>query len=355
MARIRSDYKVLLLRRSTTTGSFRGMAVFPGGVVDDAVDSKLEEVWQPMFEALKDSPVDAELVQQCWQRERNLALESEEARWQLVSKMTAIRELFEESGILLFAPARNASLEKDFSGGDCNGKNAVDSTGEPLGDILSRLKRHEWRHCIHENAGNLVKFCQQYGVVPDIRILPWDRWIAPVQEPKRFDARFFIVDLHERLSSLSGSDTGDAIAEMLSNTTHDGQETISSVWYHPEEALHEFTQGNISLAPPTFYMLREMSQCTNLRDLMKIAEHRTIGSRMPNLVKVERHYEQDGSALRTDPMVVVALPGDPLHHDTVDPPSARKHRIELRSKHDYVVVDERKLANEKQECIESKL
>jgi len=36
------------------------------------------------------------------------------------------------------------------------------------------------------------------------------------------------------------------------NASHDEQETISSLWVSPKEALKKFSAGEISLAPPTW-------------------------------------------------------------------------------------------------------
>lgn len=71
-------------------------------------------------------------------------------------------------------------------------------------------------------------------------LIPWSRWVTPVVERRRFDARFFLVDLR-----------GSAQQE----GRQDGIETTSAEWLGIEEALESAESGRIWMAPPTSHTL----------------------------------------------------------------------------------------------------
>src|SRR5688572_7456934 len=90
----------------------------------------------------------------------------------------AIRELFEEAGVLL---ARVAPR------GAARGPSALDP----------RLV-DEWRGRLAAGEGgeSFDDLCRAEGLEPDTAALAfWSRWVTPSAEPRRFDAMFYVAEL----------------------------------------------------------------------------------------------------------------------------------------------------------------
>lgn len=125
--------------------------------------------------------------------------------------MAAIRECYEESGILL----TDTSLAPTHPAMQC-------------------------RHQVASGEQHLADLCQQHNLAIDLRNTAYlDHWITPPGPPRRFDTRFFIAKAPE-----------GQIAQ------HDNSETIDSVWLPPHQAIERFHQGRFPLIFPTVAVLK---------------------------------------------------------------------------------------------------
>ena len=139
-----------MLRRTANAVFGAGMFVFPGGRVD-GVDGA------------------ADIARFC------RGLDDEAASRQLgidhgglAYWVAAIRECFEEAGVLL----------------------ATRRDGGPL------ELRNEDRHEIHDSSLSLVELCRRDDLVLDLSTTYYvDHWITPIGEQRRFDTRFFVTEL----------------------------------------------------------------------------------------------------------------------------------------------------------------
>ena len=175
-----SGLEVFLVRRNTVVDFMAGAHVFPGGKVD-AADNEPSFFQRPRGE-----------------REPSTAPEL---------YLAAIRETFEEAGVLLSGEFRTAGLD--------DARQAV-ARGDSFASVLELL-----------------------GAKLDTSLLaPWTRWVTPAVSPKRFDARFFLAA---------------APAEQLAR--HDDYETTESVWIEPLEALEHVQRGEMMIAPATYKCL----------------------------------------------------------------------------------------------------
>ncbi|KAG6833657.1 hypothetical protein H0H87_002853 [Tephrocybe sp. NHM501043] len=147
--------------------------------------------------------------------------------------MTAIRETFEESGLLLASPA---------------------SSSIPF---LTDAELDGARHKIHSQKLDFQTFLSERNFSPDISsLLPFTQWITPVNVLRRFHTQFFVTFLPAAPSSgfTSGSKQ-DRVPK------HDGgQEVISARFVHPEDALNEFRERKITFMPPQAYLLQTLSE-----------------------------------------------------------------------------------------------
>jgi 8-oxo-dGTP pyrophosphatase MutT (NUDIX family) len=173
--------EVLLLQRAERGDHNSGAWVFPGGLLDPA-DRAVEA---SVHGGLTDEQASA-----------LLGLE----RGGLTFFIAAIRECFEESGILFAQDAQGAFASLD--GGE--------------GAQLAAL-----RHELKDGACDLADICRRFS----LRLVPEQlhyigHWITPAGRAKRFDTRFFL-----------------AIAPALQTAMHDATETLDHVWIAPPEAL----------------------------------------------------------------------------------------------------------------------
>jgi 8-oxo-dGTP pyrophosphatase MutT (NUDIX family) len=132
----------------------------------------------------------------------------------------AVRETFEESGVLL-------------AGGSAD--SVVADTTSP-----------DWerdRQALLDRSVSLAELLARRGLVVRSDLLrAWARWITPVVEPRRFDARFFVAALPagQRTRDVSGEATAVA-------------------WIEPAAALAAGRAGEIQLWPPTAVSLAELA------------------------------------------------------------------------------------------------
>jgi 8-oxo-dGTP pyrophosphatase MutT (NUDIX family) len=117
-------------------------------------------------------------------------------------------------------------------------------------------------------------------------LVPWSRWITPAVGGvirKRFDTRFFLARVP----------TGQ-------QPRHDEHEAIASAWLAPREALRQYWDGAIELAPPQIMSLAHLSRHARVQDALDAA-----ASRPPPLVHPEP-FQQDG-------VRIICYPGDERH------------------------------------------
>jgi 8-oxo-dGTP pyrophosphatase MutT (NUDIX family) len=124
-------------------------------------------------------------------------------------------------------------------------------------------------------------------------LVPFARWITPVAESRRFDARFFIARAPEGQGG-----------------AHDEHETVSSFWATPRDVLARWEQGRVQLAPPTHRTLTVLGAHASVDAALTAALTASLAPICPRLVQ---HKDARGETL------ALVLPGDPQH----DVPEAR--------------------------------
>ncbi|WP_188188685.1 NUDIX hydrolase [Nonomuraea sp. SYSU D8015] len=219
--------EVYLLRRKSTMAFAAGAYVFPGGSVD-ARDTDQAVAWA--------GPSPAE-----WGAA--FAASEELARGLVCA---AVRETFEETGVLLAGPGPHSVV--------------ADTTGDDWeADRLALIDR----------SLAFADFLARRGLVLRSDLLkPWAHWITPEIEPRRFDTRFFVAVLPE------GQRTRDV-----------GGEADQVVWKRPADAVELAHQGEIFLMPPTYHTLTELSAHAGVSDVL--AAHREIVTIVPRAVEIE--------------------------------------------------------------------
>lgn len=224
---LRPGPEVYLLRRRSTMAFAAGAYVFPGGSVD-VRDADQAVAWA--------GPSPAE-----W----GAAFHADE-RLARGLVCAAVRETFEESGVLLAGPGPGSVV--------------ADTTGDDWeADRLALIDR----------SLAFADFLARRGLVLRSDLLkPWAHWITPEIETRRFDTRFFVAVLPE------GQRTRDV-----------GGEADRVVWQRPAEALELARRGEIFLMPPTHRTLSELSEHDSVGGVL--ATPRDIVTIMPRAVEIE--------------------------------------------------------------------
>jgi 8-oxo-dGTP pyrophosphatase MutT (NUDIX family) len=253
-----SGPEVFMVRRHDRVAFMAGAHVFPGGRIDAADRGCAHEGWCDGLEyaaaQLPELPaIDA-----------------------IAHHVGAIRELFEEAGIL---------LARDESGRFLSLAGA---------DALARFT--EYRQDIHTARRALrdVIAREHLRLALDALVL-WGHWVTPPSETRRFDARFFVT-----------------AAPPNQTPAHEDTETTDSGWSTPSDALARARAGEIMLPPPTWTTLAELEPLPSVTAALEWAGQRRVIRREPALIE---------EAGRT----ILLLPGDPRHPQKVaDPPAVTR-------------------------------
>lgn len=233
--------EVLMLQRSHSLNFMPGVYVFPGGGVD-AADHSPE-----MHRLCADLEDEA--------ASRALGME----RGGLAYWVAAIREAFEEAGILL----------------------AYDAAGR-LVDPAGRFDAA--RRSLHGRHGDFGAFLQAEGLrLATDRLTYFGHWITPVNVPRRYDTRFFL-----------------AVAPEGQEARPDEHETIAHVWVRPQEALELSARELLNLRFPTIKTLERFAACATSAELIAEVSAAPVGRAL--LPRITR----DGQTL---------LPGDPGYEE----------------------------------------
>uniref|UniRef100_H2YBQ7 Nucleoside diphosphate-linked moiety X motif 19 n=1 Tax=Ciona savignyi TaxID=51511 RepID=H2YBQ7_CIOSA len=183
-------YNVLMLKRSSKSTFFPSAHVFPGGNIEESdASSKWLEIFRP-FVSDTQKLYQQFVVHQNAKERSPMFLQATESTSDLPReisyRISAIRETFEETGILL-AKRRHV--------------NTI-TTLNQYGDVLD-LKPNEieyWRTRVSNDANEFLNMCIEKECAPDIWALhEWSNWLTPAhmftKNSKRYDTMFFITCL----------------------------------------------------------------------------------------------------------------------------------------------------------------
>jgi 8-oxo-dGTP pyrophosphatase MutT (NUDIX family) len=174
--------EVLMLRRAEKADDQNsGASVFPGGVVDTH-DRSL----RLMCKGLDDAAASARLGV---------------AEGGLDYYAAAVRECFEEAGVLFASDAEDRVVELD---------------------CLPASRLEAMRHAAEQGTDALLAMCDAQGwrLAVD-RLAYFSHWLTPPGMPRRFDTRFFIAQMP----------AGQSVKP-------DGRETVEHMWLRPADAVH---------------------------------------------------------------------------------------------------------------------
>jgi len=259
----RPDLHIFMLRRTPSAVFGPGATVFPGGAVDPSDHTVSERIV-----GLDEAAASGELGL---------------SEGGLARRVAAVRECFEEAGILLARPSSNRA-------------------------VASAPALQAWRDALNAGHATLDQVLESEDLVVDggaLRV--FSHWLTPVGAPRRYDTWFFVA------RSPDGQDGA-----------HDDSELVASEWLRPIDALRRNARGDLQLILPTMRCLEALARYPTVDALFDALD---------GVLRDEQHL----------PLVVadaggerVALPGD-------DPGRARRWTIPLP---DIDISEEARLAAE---------
>ncbi len=224
--------EVYYLRRQVSMEFAGGMCVYPGGGVDRR-DFDAEVGW--------DGPSPAEWAER-------LGCDEELARALVCA---AVRETFEESGVLLAGPHADEVV--------------ADTTGE------------EWeadRAALESRELALTELLTRRGLVLRTDLLgAWGAWLTPVFEPKRYRTWFFVALLPE------GQRTRDVSTESSEVT-----------WLPAADAVTMAERGEMLMLPPTYLTSLEVSGYATPAEVVGAAHGRVLEMHTPDLEPLDEGW-----------------------------------------------------------------
>jgi 8-oxo-dGTP pyrophosphatase MutT (NUDIX family) len=212
--------EVFMLKRNHAIDFVPGAMVFPGGKVDPA-DS------------------DPTLADACRSAE-SLPREA------LCLRIAAIRESFEECGILL-ARARGSEQLVDEARARAVDAKHRDALCHGDTDLATIVAEEEL-----ELAGDLPVY--------------FAHWITPDVMPRRFDTHFFLVETPAGQSAV-----------------HDGGESVDSVWITPREAIAEEAADRLNIIFPTLMQLEKLSHYESVADAIAATRAEPVVTVLPRI------------------------------------------------------------------------
>ena len=220
--------EAFLLKRTDALEFAPGACVFPGGSVDER-DGDGQVGWAgrspDQFAAWLNTSADRARALVC----------------------AAVRETFEESGVLLAGPSPTELVQ--------------DSATLALD-----------RRALLDGSCSLAELLARRGLVLRADLLtPWARWVTPEFSPRRFDTWFFASPMP------SGQVTG-----VTGGPDHEPAESVSGSWLKPSLALEAARAGQITLLPPTAVTLAELAGHQDVASIL--AQRRVITPLLPRVV-----------------------------------------------------------------------
>lgn len=242
--------EVLLLRRPSTH-DFGNAFVFPGGCVEDQ-DSELAQLCTGIDDATAS---------------RMLGV----AKGGLSYWSAAIRECFEESGVLLACDAQGRMFQP--------------------GSALEASRLADYRQLLLAGSMSLAELCREERLRLAADALQYFAyWVTPAHVPRRYATRFFV-----------------AAAPAMQVARHDGMETLETRWISPPDAIAQ-AGSSFELRPPTQRTLAQFTAASTVADALAAARAWAQAGITP-VLPVRRTI---------DGREQILLPGDPAYPVTAE-------------------------------------
>lgn len=211
-----NDLDVLMVKRSSKSKFMPNMYVFPGGV---AVNSDFSSKWLSVFSKLG---VDAQgtLFEKLTERSTTAAPLFTRDRGpqfsgipaEVAFRICAIRETFEESGVLLAVPAEQSRSKLT----------SLDNSALYPLSVHKDLKTIDaWRQKVNKDPNEFLNMCLELDLIPEVwSLYEWSNWLTPLrgeENMRRFDTIFFVCCVNHKPDTVE--DTQEIVNTVVSPQT----------------------------------------------------------------------------------------------------------------------------------------
>ncbi|WAP56938.1 NUDIX hydrolase [Streptomyces sp. S465] len=211
---------VYMLRRRASMAFAGGAYAYPGGSVDPRDERMV--TWAGPSRA---------------QWARRLGLDPDEPTQAQAIVCAAVRETFEEAGVLLAGPTPHTVV--------------ADTTGDDWEADRAALVARDL---------SFAEFLDRRGLVLRSDLLGcWARWITPEFEPRRYDTWFFVAALPRGQRTRNASTEADR-----------------TVWIRPVDAADGYDRGELLMMPPTIATLRQLAAHGSVAEALAAAADRDL-------------------------------------------------------------------------------
>ncbi len=163
-------------------------------------------------------------------------------------KVAAIRETFEESGILL-------AYDK--------------ASGEMVHRELARELTENYRHAVSSGELAFADMLDDEGLVAATsQLVPFAHWITPPSRPKRFDTHFFVTAYSEN-----------------QHVAHDEGEVERAVWISPSQLLSDAKSGKYKLVFATRMNVERLTTFTSIAEAIQLISNTPVVTVRPESVQ----------------------------------------------------------------------
>jgi 8-oxo-dGTP pyrophosphatase MutT (NUDIX family) len=261
--------EVFMVRRAMRSDFMPGVYVFPGGTVetDDLSIEQRPEICREVMLGMVDPEGRTALGQG--------------------ARVAAIRELFEEAGVLLAYQLQYPQADRERTWTPVASLEEKSTRQIPMSQVEmhqgeSLLAVNEknmarfaaYRQALNEHKGSLIELVQvEHLVLATERLHYFTHWITPQGLPKRFDTHFFM-----------------ATAPTEQQAAYDQIETSEGIWISPTEALVRAERGTFPLVFATYHQLHYLATFASMSEALQTASSTYVKTHRPMLV------EHDGQA-----------------------------------------------------------
>ena len=237
--------QVLMTKRAAGLSFMAGLWVFPGGRMEPSDQSP--EVTARVPAAAVAAAHDRMLGIDGRPLEREAAL---------ALHVAACRETFEEAGLLLARPS---------------GGNAECDEGQ--------IARLGVRRAEATDAAGFVRLLVEEDLVLDVgRLVYWSHWITPSQEKKRFDTRFFAIQMPPGQEA-----------------SVDRSELTQHAWLTEADVRTNMNSGEMKMAPPTIATLQDLwsshARHGGIDAMLEAERRRLVPPILPKLIVDEGSFQ----------------------------------------------------------------
>jgi 8-oxo-dGTP pyrophosphatase MutT (NUDIX family) len=237
----RPELEVLMLKRNARSVFVGDMWVFPGGAVDPG-----------------DATPEADAaVARLTDLEASAVLDVD--RGGIAYWVAALRETFEEAGVLLAHPLAGGPL--------------VDLT-DP--ETARRFAAH--RDWVNTHEGDFVEVVSDEELVLDGGGVHYvARWVTPVGPPRRYDTRFFVTSMPSGQTPVADDD-----------------EAVDHEWFGARDALAAHDAGEMEMLTPTVSMLQRLARFVSVEQAVEAAAGAPVDGSRDELVRIRPWVEGAG-------------------------------------------------------------